>query len=143
MQIQTLELFQWVDVQDDKKSVQTRVLRHTITQPNGLIYYQDEYVKLYMPSLAISSERTDWNILSVPAVPDEPVGVFQYAGLFGAVMRSGKSYLFAARVPDKDDEDAQIAYQVFQKAHKIHEWPHEWVEFQGALPETLAHKASK
>jgi hypothetical protein len=54
-------------------------------------------------------------------------------------MRSGKTYLYAAKVPSKDDDDASIAYEVFQKAHKIHEWPHEWVEFHDPLPESFSY----
>lgn len=141
MNIQTLELFQWADIQEDGKTIQTRVLRHTLVQPNGLIYFQDEYVKLYTPAMSISSERTPWSQLEVPAIPDEPIGVFSYGGLFGAVMRSGKAYIYAAKVPDENDEDAVTAYNLFQRAHRIHEWPHEWVKFAGAVPETFSYVA--
>lgn len=137
MNIQTIELFTWVEIFEEKTTT-TRVLRHTITQPSGLIYFQDEYLKHYMPGGAISSERTPWNMLETPVVPDEPVGTFEYAGLFGAVMRSGKAYLYAAKAPNPNDEDEKIAFEIFQRTHRIHEWPHEWVKFAGGIPETLS-----
>lgn len=142
MQLQTIDLFSWTD-DSNAGPVLTRVVRHTIVQPNGLMYYQDEYLKHYTDTHAISSERTPWNMIPPPPVPDEPVGTFEYAGLFGAVMRSGKAYIFAAKVPDPDDEDAKIAFDIYQRSHRIHEWPHEWVSFANALPETLANAVAK
>lgn len=143
MQLQTIDLFSWTEPSAVGGPVLVRVLRHTIIQTNGLIYYQDEYLKQYTSTNAIASERTPWNMVTAPTVPDEPVGTFEYAGLFGAVMRSGKAYLYAAKVPDPTDEDAKTAFDIYQRSHRIHEWPHEWVKFAGAIPQTLAMLAGE